>query len=143
VAEALAMVGLSEFARALPRELSGGMRMRASIARALVTRPDLLLLDEPFGALDEITRQRLNLELLRLWEANGWTALFVTHHVQEAVFLGQRVLVMSPRPGRLVADLEVPFSSPRSEELRLDPAFARTAAEVAAHLRRSAEPCAG
>jgi NitT/TauT family transport system ATP-binding protein len=143
VAEALEMVGLSEFARALPRELSGGMRMRASIARALVTRPDLLLLDEPFGALDEITRQRLNLELLRLWEANGWTALFVTHHVQEAVFLGQRVLVMSPRPGRLIADLEIPFPSPRSEELRLDPAFARTAAEVADHLRRSAEPCAG
>jgi NitT/TauT family transport system ATP-binding protein len=138
VASALDTVGLTDFAHALPRELSGGMRMRASIARALVTEPQLLLLDEPFGALDDITRGRLNLELLRLWENHRWTALFVTHNVQEAVFLSQRVLVMSSRPGRLVADVAMPWTSPRAESLRLEPAFAHLVAEVTAQLREYA-----
>ncbi len=138
VTAALATVGLTEFAHSLPRELSGGMRMRASIARALVTQPQLLMLDEPFGALDDITRGRLNLELLRLWESDRWTALFVTHNVQEAVFLSRRVLIMSSRPGRIIADVAVPFPSPRAESLRLEPAFAGVVAEVTAHLREYA-----
>ncbi|NKB68055.1 MAG: ATP-binding cassette domain-containing protein [Candidatus Latescibacteria bacterium] len=134
VQEILHMVGLEAFARAYPNQLSGGMRMRASIARALVTRPGLLLLDEPFGALDELSRQRLNEELLKLWEAHRWTGIFVTHNVFEAVFLSRRVLVMSPRPGRLVADIAVTFPDPRGPALRAAPEFTRLAGEVAAHL---------
>ncbi|EFL90612.1 ABC transporter ATP-binding protein [Ahrensia sp. R2A130] len=107
VAEALAEVGLSEFASAYPRELSGGMAMRASIARALVTEPDIMLMDEPFGALDEITRFRLNDLLLERHTCDPHTLLFVTHSVFEAVYLADRVLVMSPRPGRIVADIDV------------------------------------
>lgn len=139
VEEALTLVGLQEFARAYPHQLSGGMRMRVSLARALASHPDLLLLDEPFAALDEITRQRLNEELLRLWERDRWTALFVTHNVYEAVFLSTRVLVMSRRPGRIVADLVVPFDHPRSPQLRATPAFAALAGEVSQCLRREAE----
>jgi NitT/TauT family transport system ATP-binding protein len=121
---ALAALGLADFARAYPAELSGGMRMRASIARALITRPRVLLMDEPFAALDEITRARLNDDLLDLWRTQGFTAVFVTHSVFEAVYLSERVLVMSARPGRLIADLAVDLDYPRRPDLRLTPAYA-------------------
>ncbi|MEW6750201.1 MAG: ABC transporter ATP-binding protein [Candidatus Latescibacterota bacterium] len=140
VRRVLEMVGLEGFAGAFPRHLSGGMRMRVSIARALVTRPDLLLLDEPFGALDEITRQRLNEEVLRLWERERWTGIFVTHNVHEAVFLSHRVLVMSARPGRVVADVPVPFPYPRDPELRASVEFSRLAGEVSHQLRSTYIP---
>ena len=134
VARILELVGLQDFASFYPWQLSGGMRMRVSLARALVTRPGLLLLDEPFGALDEITRQRLNEEVLRLWERDRWTGIFVTHNVYEAVFLSQRVLVMSPRPGRILADIAVPFAHPRDAALRQKAEFVRLAAETSRQL---------
>jgi NitT/TauT family transport system ATP-binding protein len=137
IEERLAMVGLKEFGRRYPSELSGGMRMRASLARALVTRPRLLLLDEPFGALDDISRQLLNEELLELWTTERFTAVFVTHNISEAVFLSQRILVMSPRPGRIAADIAVPFPMPRAPELRADAQFARLVGDVSTTLRRS------
>ena len=137
VDELLALVGLAEFRRAHPSELSGGMQMRVSLARALVTRPRLLLLDEPFGALDDITRQTLNEELLALWERDRFSALFVTHNVGEALFLGGRVLVLSARPGTIHHDIEVPFSRPRRLELRSEPQFARLAGEIGRLLRES------
>nr|WP_263429664.1 ABC transporter ATP-binding protein [Nannocystis pusilla] len=132
---ALALVGLSEFAAASPAALSGGMKMRASLARALVTRPELLLLDEPFGALDELTRERLNDELLQLWERDRFTGLAVTHNVGEAVLLGDRVVVLSARPGRIVADLPIDLPRPRRAALVGTPEFAAAAAEVRARLR--------
>ena len=132
------MVGLAEFANTYPAHLSGGMRMRASIARALATRPELLLLDEPFGALDEITRQRLNEELLRLWQEDLWTGLFITHNVYEAVFLSQRVLVMSARPGRLIADIAIPFEHPRAPDLRATPEFVQLADAISRQLGEAA-----
>jgi NitT/TauT family transport system ATP-binding protein len=122
--EAVARVGLAGFERAHPRELSGGMRMRASIARALVARPKLLLMDEPFAALDEITRFRLNEDLLALWAEQGLTTVFVTHSVFEAAFLSTRVAVMSARPGRIMAELKVPYGYPRSASLRTAPDYA-------------------
>lgn len=134
----LSLTGLGEFANARPHELSGGMQMRVSLARALVTRPSLLLLDEPFAALDDITRQGLNEELLALWARDRWTALFVTHNVSEAVFLSRRVIVMSARPGRIIADVEVPFAWPREPELRATPEFARLCGGVSARLREAA-----
>ncbi len=137
-AELLRRVGLEGFEHAYPRELSGGMQMRAALARALVTRPDLLLLDEPFGALDAITRHRLNEELLDLWQRDHWAALFITHNVGEAVFLSQRVLVMSPRPGKIVGSYEVPFEFPRSPELRATAAFAELTGRISLRLRESA-----
>jgi len=130
VAEALELVGLGKFARVLPRELSGGMQMRVSIARGLVTRPKLLLMDEPFGALDEITRNKLDSDLLRLWREQGLTVVFVTHSIHEAVFLSQRVIMMAARPGRVVKDIAINEPFPRSEDFRVSPAFSRYAKQL-------------
>ncbi len=130
VSEALELVGLGKFANVLPRELSGGMQMRVSIARGLVTRPKLLLMDEPFGALDEITRNKLDSDLLRLWREQGLTVVFVTHSIHEAVFLSQRVIMMAARPGRVVEDIAINEPFPRSEDFRVSPAFSRYAKQL-------------
>lgn len=127
-------VGLKDFQNAYPRELSGGMKMRASIARALIVQPDLLLLDEPFAALDEFTRAQLNEDLLHLWQKQKWTSIFVTHSIRESAFLSNRILVMSPRPGRITADVSVPFDYPRDSTLRNSHAYTDLCAEVATHL---------
>jgi NitT/TauT family transport system ATP-binding protein len=132
---ALARVGLSGFAQRYPRELSGGMKMRTSIARALVTEPRLLLMDEPFAALDEITRFRLNNDLLALWQSLGKTVVFVTHSVFESVYLSQRVVVMTPRPGRVFTELSIDAPYPRDERFR-------TSAMYAAYCRRVSEALA-
>jgi NitT/TauT family transport system ATP-binding protein len=135
--ELLDLVGLSGWENALPHELSGGMRQRVSIARALVNDPKLLLMDEPFGALDEITRDRLNEELLRVWEETGATILFVTHSIYEAAFLGQKVLLLASRPGRVRELVPVPLPRSRRVALRETPEFV----ELVAHLRRVLETC--
>ena len=136
VLETLIMVGLEDFADAYPRELSGGMKMRVSIARALITRPKLLLMDEPFAALDEITRFKLNEDLLDLWRRFGWTVVFVTHSVFESVYLSQRIVVMTSRPGRVFAEIPVPAPYPRDENFR-------TSADYAGYCRLVSEALRG
>ncbi len=121
--EALAMVGLAGFESAYPRELSGGMKMRVSIARAIVTRPSVLLMDEPFAALDEITRFKLNNDLLELWRSQAWTVVFVTHSVYESVYLSNRIVVMAARPGRIVAEHRIDAAYPRDDEFRTSPGY--------------------
>jgi NitT/TauT family transport system ATP-binding protein len=129
VADALALVGLSKFAQALPRALSGGMQMRASIARSLVVQPDVMLMDEPFGALDEITRHKLDGELLELWQRKNLTVVFVTHSIHEAVFLSNRVVMMAARPGRIVEEVVIDEPYPRTPDFMVSARFAAYADE--------------
>jgi len=132
---ALTLVGLLDSAEKLPRQLSGGMKMRTSLARSLVCEPDLYLFDEPFAALDEFSRERLNVELRTMLSTRNAASLFVTHSIAEAVFLSHRVLVMSPRPGTIVQEFVIPFGPDRQQDLRYSPEFARLSGEIAQSLR--------
>ena len=143
VARVLAMVGLYDFTTALPDHLSGGMQQRAALARTLAYEPELLLMDEPFGALDEFTREAMNFELSELTQQVGITSLFVTHNIPEAVFLADRVVVMSPRPGRISGIVEVPFPQPRTVDFMRDPAFTELTFEVRSILSDAEAKSAG
>jgi NitT/TauT family transport system ATP-binding protein len=134
-ARAIETVGLKGFENHYPKALSGGMRMRCSLARTLTLNPPLFLFDEPFGAVDEITREHLNEETQRLFVSEGFAGLFITHSISEAAFLSTRVLVMSARPGRIVAEFEVPFPFPRNPDLRFEPEFAKLSGELSHALR--------
>jgi NitT/TauT family transport system ATP-binding protein len=128
--ELLAMVGLSEFENKYPMELSGGMQQRAAISRALLPDPAILLMDEPFGALDAMTREQMNLDLQRIWQDSGKTVVLITHSIPEAVFLGDRVVVMTPRPGRVARLIDVPIPRPRSIDVMGEPLFGRLTGEI-------------
>ena len=138
-AEAIDLVGLNGFEDKYPRQLSGGMRMRASLARSLVMKPKVFLFDEPFGALDEITRERLNDELLRLFQHEGFAGLFITHSITEAVYMSTKVLVMSARPGKIIASFDVPFAYPRTHDLRYEPEFGELCGKISHALRGAHE----
>ena len=133
--EALSLVGLDGFEKKYPKALSGGMKMRTSLARSLVLHPTLFLFDEPFAAVDEITRQRLNDELMRLFTLEGFAAIYITHSISEACYVASRVIVMSDRPARIVAEVPIPFEYPRPESLRYEPEFVERAGEVSELLR--------
>ncbi|MBP0016091.1 MAG: ABC transporter ATP-binding protein [Cyanobacteria bacterium SBLK] len=137
VREAIDLVGLIGFENCYPRELSGGMKMRVSIARALVTQPQIMLMDEPFGALDELTREKLNSDLLTLWQEKHWTAIFVTHNIYEAVYLSNRVLVMSSHPGNIFDEVKISVPYPRDEDFRTSTIFNEYCRQVSLKLREA------
>jgi NitT/TauT family transport system ATP-binding protein len=140
IEEALSLVGLPDFKKAMPRELSGGMKMRVSIARALVTRPSLLLMDEPFAALDEITRFKLNDDLMRLKQEMGCTVIFVTHSIYESAYLSTRIAVMAARPGRVIAEIGIDAPLPREEHFRRESAYLDACAKAADALHGATDP---
>ena len=140
VNDILTKVGLSDFANSRPRKLSGGMQMRVSIARGLITQPDILLMDEPFGALDEITRHKLDSDLLALWEKENLTVIFVTHSIHEAVFLSSRVIMMAPRPGRITNEFMIEAAYPRSQDFMLTSQFMKYARLLQESLQNASQP---
>lgn len=137
--EQINMVGLDGFANHYPKRLSGGMKMRVSLARSLALNPSVFMFDEPFGALDEITRERLNDEVISLYRQKGFTGLFITHSISEAVYMSTKVIVMSRRPGKIQQVYDIPFAYPRDESLRYDPEFTRLCGEISVALRQAIE----